>query len=304
MNITFPYKVDYEQTTSLTLVEIAEAFVANEKLIVKAAALIEEVFDGLNISKAEIQLRSLNYGSLKQEFLVAIVLAFQQDIQESVSVFIENLLGVDVPQEYEWALSLFVLLIVLYGARYIYQKVNPSKEPSAIQGDYNTVVNLTARTVKVTPEQLEKAVQKVMPPKAQVGLTGPIAKFFRPAKKGGASPITLPGTPGVSTEAVREFPAEADIERIEDSFIENYPDTLVEIRAVDRDKNVRGWAARLPEVAEVAGRLPMRLYPTIEPELVATHERIRADVAVEFRSQGDGEPAPKLIHLIAVRGPA
>jgi hypothetical protein len=92
-------------------------------------------------------------------------------------------------------------------------------------------------------------------------------------------------------------PRETDLPE-EPPAVQVYLNTLAEVRATDRDRSERGWAARLPEVDGVRRRLPMQLYPGILPETVADRERFRGDVALELQRTESGDLIPKVIHLM------
>lgn len=302
---TFPYNLKYNPNRNLSLSEIAETLISNEKITQYIGEILEGVYPGVQISSLKISLHKLEYGSLREEFVVSIVLAYQKDIQESVVSFIEGIIHYDIPKDYEWVVALLVLLIVLRVAQGVYSKIYPKKEPpAAIAGNYNTIVNITAKTIHVSPELLDNATQRAAA-KGGRSLARAVARFLQPAKGNGGTPIDIDGTPGVDVAAVREFPSQADLEWLDTQHTEDYPDTLLEIRVIDRDKNESGWVARMPEIKATKNRrLPMRLYPTIRRDQVAPHERVRANVILEYRANQKGELVPNRIHAVEILGPA
>ncbi|MDO8422319.1 MAG: hypothetical protein Q7S99_09165 [Parvibaculum sp.] len=104
---------------------------------------------------------------------------------------------------------------------------------------------------------------------------------------------------GVSKGAVEEFPTEAALSELDDkNDTEPFLGVEVEIRATDRDKRGKGWAGIIHE--DGFKRLPMDLYPTIDPEIVASAKIVRADVLVEYTPTKDGTQKPVRFHLLVV----
>jgi hypothetical protein len=68
--------------------------------------------------------------------------------------------GVQVPPELQPLITLLILLVIFYGAVWIYRKLHPRDDGKSIQGDYNTILNITARHLHLTPGKLDEIVQE------------------------------------------------------------------------------------------------------------------------------------------------
>ena len=123
--------------------------------------------------------------------------------------------------------------------------------------------------------------------------------LFRPAKRNRSGRILAPGTDGISSKTVADFPSEAALSDLDEaSDAEPFQNVEVEVRATDRDKRGTGWAGIIRE--EGFKRLPMKLYPTVDAGAVADAQLIRGDVLVEYKSVAGVEAKPVRFHLLAI----
>ena len=201
-----------------------------------------------------------------------------------------------------------LLLLRFWGVRRITgrakSKDSGAFEPAtpAIQGDYNTYINIAAGQLEVAPERVARAIEEVAAHGNQrQTLIRAAIDLFRPAKPGGNGRIVPGGTPEVSREAIIEFPNEAALADLtRETAIENYTGVVLSVRATDRDKRAQGWAGIL-EVDGLEGRrVPVTLFPTIDVAALAQCERARVDAMAEFSKIDEEERLLIRIHVIAV----
>jgi hypothetical protein len=132
-------------------------------------------------------------------------------------------------------------------------------------------------------------------------LVKPVADFLRPAKRQPGSKIDGPGVE-MSAEAISEFPSDADIGQLTQTEIVPMPDSIIDIRALDRDRSKTGWAARVVSSPDMEDRrLPMDLYPTVDSVALAEHTQVRADLVVEMLRNAKGDLVPRRLHLLSFR---
>lgn len=305
--MTFRHSIAYPNAAHPTLTDIANTFIAHEKLVVLLAELLERFLDGVEIKSIKIELERAEVGSIYEHFLVALFLVFQKDLEKDVPDVIEALTGHRVDGRFDTLVTVLLFVLLFWGARYLGSRVMrksapeaPTAVPPAIQGDYNTYVHIAADQLNISPEQLERAVEKVAQGNKRQTLGRAAADLFRPAKRGSDGRIVAEGIPEVSPAAIAEFPNEAALADLgRDTEIEPYQNVVVEIRATDREKRAQGWAGIL-EVEGLERRVPIILFPTIDMTALAQCRRARVDAMVETKSIGEDERVPVRIHLIAV----
>ena len=111
--------------------------------------------------------------------------------------------------------------------------------------------------------------------------------------------IELENAPSIGPKALAEFPSDADLKGVDDSRIIDVEGALIDIRGTDRDKNNSGWGAVILNDERFPKRLPMDLYPTINPEGLAKYQQVTANLAVECERRPDDSLKPKRIHLLS-----
>ena len=285
---------------------VIESLQAQLRLLNEGVAVMARSAPGSEYRIVSIQVNSIETGSLIIDLLIESYRIYQHTIDGKVVGGVESLLGVDVPKEYEALVTLLMLGVTFYVSRWVYDAVRRKKKdfdqpPTYIQGDYNKVINIIAERLVITPEAVESLMADTIPPHRMKQLVRPVANFFRPAKREANSTITVPGVT-VGPESIAEFPSDADLEGIAETEIVNLPDTLIQIRATDRDRSKQGWAAKIigrPDFAD--RRLAMDLYPTVDADALAAMDQVRADLAIEMTRGADGALRAKKIHLLAFR---
>ena len=109
MEKTFQHEIIYQIDNAATIEEVANALVANARFVREAVGVIEDCHAGLTVSNVKVRLASLSQESPFRELLtVALVLGFQEDLEAEVPDFIQALTGVDIPDQYDSMVTIFV----------------------------------------------------------------------------------------------------------------------------------------------------------------------------------------------------
>ena len=301
MEKNLPHVIEYTGEGRLSLSDIADALLAQETLVTYLPKIMEDTMPGLTVEKVRIYLKDAETGSLRKEFMIALVLAFQGDLNKEVAGGIKEMTGIEIIEKYQTVTTLLVILVALYGARFVYHKLRgkDAPPPASIQGDYNRVINITAKHLHITPDALDQAVGASVDAQAPGVIARATARFMKPAKKMDAAPIKAFDDEVISREAVQEFPVEAELLN-DDRPMMPLPDVRLQILALDRQKRTTGWAATFPDKEISAARISMDLYPTVDLDELRTAEMVRADVIIEQRPGEKGRLRPARIHLVRV----
>ncbi len=126
-----------------------------------------------------------------------------------------------------------------------------------------------------------------------------MADFLRPSKKNKTAKIELKNAPDIEAGALAEFPSDADLKSVDDSTIIDIEGATLDIRGTDRDKINTGWGAIVMGDEPFPKRLPMDLYPKVNPEDLAKYQRVLANLAIECERKPDRTLKPKRIHLLS-----
>lgn len=303
----FRHRIEYPDNHGITLSEIAATLVAQEKLIPIAVEALERIYPGLNIEKVSIKFEYAETGSLKEGLYVAILATFQKDLEQGVPDLIKYLTGYTVPDQYKTLVTVLSILFLYFGMKITYEKIFKKKDTDksaglapTINGNYNTYINIASDQLGVPPQVIEDAVNATATPKRRGVLIKSAIDLVRPAKRGGAGRIVVPGLPDVDQQAVAEFPDAAMTDLSAEPEIESHPKATLEIRATDRDKATRGWYGRLHAGAMSTGRLELKLSPLVDRDALAKRDMVKVEAMVESQYQDDGSLKPARIHIVSV----
>ncbi len=298
------HKIEYS-ASGVPLSDVISALQSHQRLLPKAVNALTALAPGAEIRVVRITVDEIRAGSLIFDLLLELYGVYQHDVDRVTVEGIESLLGVDVPKEYEALVTLMMIGVVFFVSRWAYDTVKSKKNEPApgihITGDYNRVINIIAGKLQITANEVEGAIAQAVQPSRVRTLINAVAAFFRPARTQPGSTIKGGGFE-VSPDAIAEFPSEADLKAIDETEMINLPDTLIDIRALDKDRGERGWAAKIVGRPDFDfSRLPMDLYPTVNAPELAKLDKVRADLVVEMKRDGSGELRPKRLHLLAYR---
>lgn len=96
-----------------------------------------------------------------------------------------------------------------------------------------------------------------------------------------------------------ELPSDANLELVDDSSNIDVEGARLDIRGTDRDKLKQGWHGQIVGDPRFPRRMPMSLYPTVDPNALADYRTVRADLIVECEHDSTHALRPKRIHLLS-----
>lgn len=303
MELVFPHRVAYRNGTA-SIDEAIENLKAQKRLLEEGVRFLDIAVPNMTVESVRIRVVSVASGSLVSDLVVILVTTYQAELEDKIVGGIEAMFGVDVPQEYEALVTLSTLAVTYFVARYAYDAVRAKKQdrPASthIEGDYNTIVNVIADKINVPASSVESALHEAVPQGRRRSLIKSVTKFLKPREDGVISPVEVGGVGEISPETIAEYPSDSDLAEIDESRNVDIPGALLNIRAVDRDKNNTGWAAVIVGDKRFKKRLQMDLYPTVDASALAKLERVKADITVEGDRKPDGSFVGKRIHLLKV----
>lgn len=302
MRLVFHHEGKYTGSR-FTIEEVIRSLAAQRDLLVAGVMALPEIDPEIRIETVAILVEKLETSSLIWDLIVELNANYQGQIHDAIIGGIEGMFGVDIPEQYEALVSLLALAVTYMVARYAYERVIRSgsdKDPQVrIEGEGNVVIQNIAQVVNQSPETVEKALERAIPPAKRRTLISKVADFIRPARKAKGEIIEIRGAPPISSEALQEFPSDAELAAVDDSSNLDVEGALVEIRATDRDRSKVGWSAIIANDPRFPKRLPMDLYPTVNGEELAAHHFVRANLVVECERLPDQTLRPKRIHLLS-----
>lgn len=298
-SIHVPLSITYDTRGTTPLADVIAALQAADIAINDAVSLLPTFIDGLHIERAQVNVRSLSQESpLRELFLVALIVAFQDDLHAEIPPMIEDLLKVNIPDSYDSLVTIVTMIVLFYGAGFLKDAATKVAEDGALRRQLSNLVSQLSHRTGMTEEDIRAALD------AKYGKPGPVKRlakavhgFFLPSQREGGVPITF-DRKTVEPEAIREIPYADEFNEKQDfEKYQSYSGVLLEIHAQDRDKINTGWAAIPQGISET--RLRMKLVEPVTVHDLWTKDAIRGDITVVLKLTGDGY-VPSEIHLTRV----
>ncbi|WP_157619376.1 hypothetical protein [Skermanella stibiiresistens] len=312
----FRHIIEYPDNDGITLSDIAATLVAHERMLPIVASILERSIDGLKIEKIDITIEKIQKGSLSEAFFVAIFAVFQKELDKEVPEVIERITGFSIDERYDTIVTVLFLIVLFYGSRLLFSRRGKSEDgskltstpfngvPPAIEGNYNNYINIAAQNLSVSPKRIEEAVEQAVGKKSKGSVAKAAIDIFRPAKRGLSGRIMPTGLPEIGRDVTRSFPDEIALAEFDDdSDVQHFPEATLEIRATDRDKVDRGWAGKLSHHGMSTKRLTVRLYPTVDRDVLAATDAAQVEAILEFKQDSNGQSKPVCIHVLKLLHP-
>lgn len=298
--------ITYTNRGSVPVSDVAASLLANEQLLREAIALVQEILPGLKVEEVNIDFRSAQSQSpLKELLAYSLIVVYQEDLNKATPELVENMLGIDIPDNLEPLITVLVLVVAIYGISKLFELVKVKKDAGAaadatplIEGNYNNVVNVAGDLIGMDPEAITEALERRYAGKKSRSLGRKALEFIRPAKREDGASIEGAGA-SISPDTIRAAPASYEVQMDDDEAPQDpYTAQAIVIHATDLDSNKTGWAGHLPGLWEK--RLKMRLYPTINPAEIYGKREITGDIIVVSKRDASGEYVPDLFHVLKI----
>lgn len=309
MELRVPAQFTYEFDGRATVGEVAKALTAQEKLFREAILVLEECFPELDVEHVTVVVREVSQNSpLRYRLEGMLLAAVQEGLMDDMPVDLLNtLFGVDVPDSYDSFVSVLILIVGLWGAEKVIQRLKRAKEDldkkklekreKALADERRKLTEEAARKISIPEDQLIEAVTAVLS-KRPVTIGNQAMDFLSPARRHNASAVTTPGGAEISKAALDALPSDVEMARHKPpTQTEPYEGVTVKFFAHDRE-NPKRWAASIAEVSE--GRKALHLAPDIDAEKLFTRDKVKADVLVTYVLDAEEEYQPTVYYLARV----
>ena len=309
MEVRVPAQFTYDFEGRATIGEVAKALVAQEKLFREAILVLQACFPQLDVEPISIVVRRVSQDSpLRYRLEGMLLAAVQEGLMADMPVdLIQTLFGKDVPDSYDSFVSVLILIIGLWGAERVIQRLKRAKEDfdqrkleareQALADERRKLTEEAARRVHIPEEQLIEAVTAVLS-KRPATISNQAMDFLTPARRHKASSLSTAGGEQIGREALEALPSDVEIAQGKPpTQTDPYEGVTVKFFAHDRE-NAKRWAASIAEVSE--GRKTLHLAPDIDAESLFTRDKVKADVLVMSVLDAEGDYQPSVYYLARV----
>jgi len=299
MEINLNHELSYTTEGDVPVAVVANSLLANERLIQESLRILGDCYDGIEIEKITVKIRSVSNASpLKGVFAAALFLTFQDDLEKEVPDLVKKLTGQSLPESLDTLVTVLVFIVAIYVIDTAVTRYMPNSRNKNLKAELDAKIKDMSALTHVSPRDLRKIIDERFGGGKARSLFKRTREFFAPAKLEPNVEILLIEEPGISSEAIAEIPSELDIALEETRNIYDLHGVAIEIHRADIDYSNQGWAAIIHEVSDK--RRKMILSPDVDPNELFATKKIVGDVTVREEKQADGEYAAKEYHLLKV----
>jgi hypothetical protein len=286
--IRLPLTITYETRGATPIGDVIQALRATEEFARDTAALLPSFINGLHVESSELNVRTLSQESpLREYFLLALILTYQDDLEQEVPAVLENLFKITVSEKYDTLATVLFLTVMYYGAGLAIDAARKMVAPSLPRGKFEELADvLCKQTGKSRDEVLAIIKAFYEKPLAARRLVTHAKRILLPSQRDGNAPVVI-GSERLESDMVREFPMISSLDKKSDfdRYAPHYGVAL-ELHAMDKDKTSTGWAAVAQGISDK--RLKAKV---IEPVLASDlwgKNSVIADIIVVSKLTSNG----------------
>lgn len=264
------HTVYYNTREPVPISEVIGALQALEKLLKDVPKVVAGVTD-TKIVRSEFFIEKIESGSLIETVVVKLFFKDEQEFEKFLDKIRENgvlrntLVGVALGG------------LVAYGV-YLAAGVNKTPAPN-ITANNNTIINIGAGEVNMTPDQFRAVVEAAVSDKKDLAKNS--VKFIAPAKREAGSSVVISGSDAepieITPQTILEAPGKVEIPA--DKRLEDVRAVDVKIRASDLDSKKSGWAGLIEGRTE---RVKIELDPVVNEAELFGKTKVKADVTIIY----------------------
>lgn len=305
MDATLLHGMQYDVIKPVAVEDVIKSLEANAKLINRSTVLLAELFPGIKFESATVSVRSLSQESpLKEIFALALVVAYQKELEAEVPALFEKLTGIHVSSSYDTLLTVLVMLIAIYGIDKAYETLFPGRDKKEITDTQGSLLAKASAVTGIAAERIRDAVGVLFTGRTHRATVIASQKLFAPTRGQLPSAIRTPqGEVLVRANAVALAQSAAGIPyegsdddekpRQDSDFKRNV--TIV-LHAMDRDRKKTGWAGHVPGLFDE--RIPMDLEKSLDPDTLFGKSEINGDILLITEEDEEGAMRPKNFLLV------
>jgi hypothetical protein len=294
MEISFIQNIYYSNKEKIPISEVAKSLLALEELSRVAPEILEKLYEDVTVRNMSVYVDELASGSLKEKINFYFWVAFQKFLAEESGLEPKQL-EEESPERRNDILAWVMVAILVIALKAAADKVFPNSEKENIAQQINITFNAGRDITGIDTEKLRKTVEGVVENNPQV-VKGAVG-FVKPAKKEKEAYIEIDRNSRLSSSFLNEIP-DGMIEEGEQEKVIELANTVVFIRATDKDSGKRGWGATILEFNE--RRIRMHVAPGIDLKFLAHQDVVIGDVAIFFSVDKEGNIRKPHAHLYSI----
>lgn len=289
MQKTFPYRVQFNTPDPVPISDVIDTLRGTQALVSLATNFIEHVDPHVRFEHVRVRVVSVTQESpLKESFVIALALAFQDDIQGLVVSSVEDIFQTNVPADTEAFLALIVIILLYHTGQEVVSRLFRHMD----SGELNRAIDISIRDVALRINVTEALLRERLRTFFDLPRLRHAAKasndFFRASKNQGNAGVSI-GESEIRPETLKQIRI-VDPANIPETPTRSVPydDVPVEFHSHDMDHRTRGWSAVVPAICSKRKRLELAKGLRIED--LFTAKAIRGNIVATFPVEEGTEP--------------
>jgi hypothetical protein len=286
---TAHHRIVYNTKNPVPISDVILALQGLEGLLKSVPRVMEQI-TGTDILRTEYYIDRVESGSLIED----VILKFFFNDKEGLDKFLDKMKGNGLVKG--TVIAAIIGGVVTYAGM---SAVGAMKGQAAnITANNNTIINIGAGEVKMTPEEFRSIVASAVGDRKAAARDA--VKFLTPARNNPGSSVEIGDQVGhiveVTNEAIAETPKTFD--SIKNQKEVELGKVTVEIRATDLDNRKTGWAGKIDGIT---GRVRIELDPLLKESVLFGKASVLADVTVtSIVKSGSSEYTPSKITIHSI----
>lgn len=220
----------YETEGVTPVSDIIAALQAANEVSKDVVSLLPSFFEGLKIEASSLNVRSLTQESpLREYFLLALIVAFQDGLKAEVPPMIEDLFNVRISEDYDTLVTVIFMIVVFYGASIAIDGVKKAFTKSLPKAKLEDLIHTLALETGRPAQDIRSIIEaRFEKPAATTRLLAQVGQFFLPSQKAKNAPVRF-DRDVIPTETIREIPYSGAGEEAKQDFSRYRPHTGIDL---------------------------------------------------------------------------
>ncbi len=277
-----PFELEYTEDifysigNNPSIKEIIESLQGWEAIIKQSRGVLCEL-TGCDISDIDVRVSRLEVGNLREKILIKLLFKNEENFNKFLEDFHDKFIGNGtVRNTIIWVAITAIVAASLLSAA----KIMTPNNTSRFEANNNTIINIGAGEANISPDRIQALIDSSLTDKKVLAKN--VIKILAPARNDENATLQIGSDNKIVTipsDIIRQAPSEVVFEP--DMYTREHRDVDLEIRALDLDNPLRGWAAVIPGLVD--RRAKLILAQNISPENLRHKHIIRADVTITYQ---------------------
>lgn len=157
--IQIPLNIIYETDVPTPISDVIVSLQSVEAISKDAVSLLPSLINGLQVEKCSLNVPSLEEGSLREAFFLAMLVTYQPELAKEVPDMIETLFSVKVHDKYDTITTVVFLIVLFYGVGLAIDVAKKAFTDSLPRQKFNELVDILAHETGKPASEIREIIE-------------------------------------------------------------------------------------------------------------------------------------------------